>query len=97
MVIADSMSIVATPDFDDIDITENLPMNETCKPPSLGESIGVPLSPQEGSFRHWHEGEIIASFLAFDAASRQKQTSTRVYLTRFAVGCYAKFAKKLLK
>ncbi len=26
---------------------------------------------------HWHEGEVIASFLAFDATSRQKQTSTK--------------------
>jgi len=44
---------------------------------------------------YWHEGEIIASLLAFDAASRQKQTITRVFRAKFAVGCYLKFAKKI--
>ncbi len=42
-----------------------------------------------------HEGEVIVAFLAFDAASRQKQTGTRVFRARFASGCYAKFVKKL--
>ena len=44
----------------------------------------------------WHEGEVIASFLAFDAASRQKQTSTRLFRAQFAQGCFSKFAKKLV-
>ena len=44
---------------------------------------------------HWHVGEIIASFLAFNAASRQKQTSTRAYRAKFAAGCYMKFTKKM--
>ncbi len=44
---------------------------------------------------YWHDGEIIASFLAFDAAKRQKQTSTRVYRAKFAAGCYVKFASNI--
>ncbi len=45
----------------------------------------------------WHlrDGATIASFLVFDAASRQKQTNARIYRAKFAVGCYMKFAKKL--
>ena len=45
--------------------------------------------------RHWHSGEVIASFLAIDAAKRQKQSSTKVFRAEFAAGCYIKFAKSL--
>jgi hypothetical protein len=44
---------------------------------------------------YWHESEIIASLLAFDAVSRQKQTITRVFGSKLAAGCYVKFAKKM--
>ncbi len=43
---------------------------------------------------HCHLGEIIASFMVCDVASRQKQTNTRVYRAKFAAGCYMKFAQK---
>ena len=45
--------------------------------------------------RHWHSGEIIASFLTIDAAKRQKQSCTKVFRAKFAAGCYIKFAKTL--
>ncbi len=39
--------------------------------------------------------QIYRIVVAFDAASRQKQTSTRVFRAMFAARCYLKFAKNM--
>ena len=85
------MSTGTTPyDFGE-DSPKDLPSFDINKPSLQGDLTC------EENYRHWHEGEIIASFLAFDAASRQKQTITRIFRAEFAAGCYVKFAKKVLK
>jgi hypothetical protein len=44
---------------------------------------------------HWHTGEILAAFLSFEAARRQKSTSTKLYRAEFAASCYPKFARQM--
>ena len=52
-----------------------------CETPTNAPDVG-----QDVATWHWHVGKIIALFFAFDAASRQKQSSTRVYRAKFAAG-----------
>jgi len=45
----------------------------------------------------WTSGESIAAFLSFEAARRQKSTSTKAYRVDFAASCFPKFAAQLKK
>ena len=61
-------------------------------------SLSIPDEPlDKGTVRgsHWHTGEILAAFLSFEAARRQKSTSTKLYRAEFAASCYPKFARQM--
>ncbi len=62
---------VTPPDADDI-APEDLPTTENNTTPSSDDLIGGICSSEACILRQWHAEEIIASLLAFDAASRQK-------------------------
>jgi len=62
---------------------------------SSAEIVDEPLEKGTTRSSHWHTGEILAAFLSFEAARRQKSTSTKLYRAEFAASCYPKFAKQM--
>ena len=58
-------------------------------------NVAKELDKPQDSKCHWTSGETIASVMSFEAARRQKATSTKVYRAEFAASCYPKFAKQL--
>jgi hypothetical protein len=90
------------PFFDNVVASLPTVSSESVLPPTIVEHCVAPDDSLESIDKGdidkrcgmWNECEIIACFLAYDAASRQKQNSTRVFRAQFATGCYVKFAKK---
>ena len=76
------------------------PAAQTTKSPVANGSVSSPDDVLDGPLEkdtvrgsHWHAGEILAAFLSFEAARRQKSTSTKLYRAEFVASCYYKFAR----
>ncbi len=59
------------------------------------DTFDEPLKKGTSKSSHWHIGEILAAFMSFEAARRQKSTSTKLYRAEFAASCYPKFVKQM--
>jgi hypothetical protein len=104
-IFATMSELLPEPFFDDVVIGDYLPPNETndaeedvhaieksAKKSGDGKEVETG---KRGS--QWTSGELIAAFLSFEAARRQKSTSSKTYRVEFAGTCFPKFAAQLQK